>query len=257
MKYVMNERKLAEEILNGEGYGDSFPYTTTILAKYYKSLGYGNDEIKTALDRVIDERVPSVKKQTKDDRIRKALKISGEYPLYETEKISVSTAEMDKVRSVHSGRFRDCTIQKAAFTLVCFAKFLAERGVKDNWVNAEMKDIFSAAGLKLKTERQRLLMHELYKSGFIAVNPVVGKFSVRVLCESGGDTVAEVDNVNEAGLIFEELGGKRFVKCETCGRRVRVTNGRSRFCRDCAVERDRMLARERSRAKREKMITAS
>ena len=138
--------------------------------------------------------------------------------------------------------------------MVCFAKFLAERGSCDGWINTDIKNIFTAAGIKIKIERQQLLLHELYKSGFVAVNPIVGKFCVRVLFVDNGETELEVDNINESGLIFDEYNGRKIVKCQMCGKRFPLArNGKSKFCKDCAVERNRLLSRERHRTKRERI----
>lgn len=246
MNFVMNEKKYAEELLNGEGYGENYSYTTAIMAKYYKRIGYNNREIKVALERLLNERVPFTAPQSRKWWVKRALDIAEKYPLYELDEITVTKSEMEKINTIHSDKFKDGRIRRLAFTLLCFAKFESARGIKDNWVNIELKHIFSAADLKgITKEKQRLFIHELYKGGFISINPVIGKFSMKVLFTETGETELTIQNINEAGKIFRQYNGEKFIKCQRCGKMVAVTNGRSIYCAACAVAVNREKTRER------------
>ncbi len=60
MRFVMNERKFAEEILNGDNLGDGVWYTLSVLAKYFYGQGMSKKEIKAKLSSLISERMPMV-----------------------------------------------------------------------------------------------------------------------------------------------------------------------------------------------------
>lgn len=250
MYYIMNEKKYAEKILKSGEYGKSNNRltTTTSLAKYYKTLGYKKTEIRDILRGVISERVKDAREDTVNFWINKALEISWKYPLYEIDSIVITKTEIDRIKQIHSVCFKDERIQKLAFTLLCLAKFAKERGIKDYWVNTGLKDIFSIAHIKGQTtERQCLLLNELYNDGYIELNPRIKSQSIRVLGVFDGEIEIEVFDINEAGLVFEQYCGKRFIRCDDCGKLVAVTNGRNTFCSECAEERNREKSRERMR----------
>lgn len=246
MTFVMNERKYAEKILNGKGYGENLLYTTNVLAKYYKSLGYEKREIKNILEKIVRERNPDARDGNIDFWIKKSLEISDKHLLYEIDSIVITKPEIEKIKAIHSERFKDYRIQKLAFTLLCLAKFGNARGIKDYWVNINLKDIFKISSIKGQTiEKQCLFINELYKSSYIDLNSKIESQSIKVLGVIEGDAEVVVEDINESGMIYEEYCGKRFARCQVCGKMIAITNGRNLYCRQCAVEIDREKARER------------
>lgn len=259
MNYVMNEKKFAEGILNGEGYGNNLQYTTAIIAKYFKSQGRGNKQIRETLDKLMDERIPhdtyfrwwEVKKRWVD----RALSVAGKYPLYDFDEIVVTKPEMMLVNSIHSDKFKNYRIRRLAFTLLCFAKFEEARGKKDGWINIDNKDIFAAADLKgLTNEKQCLMIHELYKAGYIDISPVIrihGHEGIRIKYIQGGETELTINNINEVGKIFRQYNGEKMIRCKRCGKLVGATGRRMKYCSSCAAVIDREKGRERKRKNRE------
>lgn len=248
MTFVMNERKYAESILNGEGVGDARnrSYTVGVIAKYYSAIGYNSREVKVAVEKLIRERVSGISNKYIENWVKKAVEISKKYPLYELDEIAITKPEMELIKTLHSKKFLDRNLRKLAFTLLCFAKFESMRGIKDNWINIEWSHIFSAANIRGVTiDKQCLMIHELYTLGYIDLNTKIESHNIKVLGVEDGEREISVKNINECGYIFEEYNGKKFVRCERCGAMVPVTNGRNKYCRDCAKNIDREKARER------------
>lgn len=251
----MDEKAYAESVLDNPRLKKVDGQTVTILAKYFRAEGLGDTKIKAALEKYVGERDPIMLAKTRTGLINKSVGLSKKHPLHDI-KIVITRPEMEIINSLTCPPkcgFRAYTLRKLAFTLLCFAKYEAAKGVKGGWTRTKKKFIFAAANIKTTIRKQSALLHQLAYCDppLIELGMKIGYEGIKVLSLREGDAEVPVDDINEAGLIFEELGGKRFVKCETCGRRVRVTNGRSRFCKECAVERDRMLARERKRLKRQ------
>lgn len=247
--FVMNERKYAEDILNGSEFVDAPAFAAKVMAKYFKSKGYKKSQITTEIKQFLVEHTkytaPAIKKITD-----KAIAISDKYPLYEIDKIVVTKPEIEKIKSVHSTAVKDYRLHQFAFSLLCFSKYFALRGMEKGWINAKWSDIFTAAHLPgLNTERKIVLVKELIRSGLIRVPLKSDDECVQVLFTEDGDPEVIVDDINEVGFIFEEYEGKRFIKCQRCGCRVPVTNGRAKLCKPCGVIVDRDKARARARAK--------
>lgn len=250
MNIVMNERKYAESVLSGGNVdsGRNKLYTIGVVAKYYHAIGYNNREMKVAVGNLIKEKFPTASDKCTDSWVKKSLEIAKRYPLYEIDEIVITKPEIALINSLHSERFIDRNLKKFAFTLLCFAKFEGMKGVKECWVNTEWKQIFAAAGIKgMTVDKQCSMIYELYSSGYIDLNSKIKSHGIKVLGVRYGDTEIVVNNINECGYVFEEYNGKKFVKCEKCGAMVPKTNGRVKYCHNCAVEIDREKARERMR----------
>lgn len=248
MTFVMNEEEYAEKLLSGEAVVGikNRSYAVAVIAKYYKALG---DDDKTVADRVgafISERSPGGSAEGVKITIKRALSAAKKYPLYRIGSITVTDREIEIISSLFSDKFKPEKLRRLAFAFLCFSKYEAAKGRKDGWVNIERKHIFQAADLKnIKTEKQLLYIHELCKLGYVDIGLRIGSGGIKVLGYADGEKEVEVDDINEVGYIFEEYEGRRFVKCQRCGRRVPVTNGRTVYCRECAVIVDREKARER------------
>lgn len=248
--FIMNEKIRAERILNGDKAGISWS-DVTILAKYYKSIGYKTQQLKTEIERFIVDNFPNLSVKSKKKIVESALDTSRKCPLYEIDQITITKAEMARIKTLTSTVVKNPRLHRLAFSLLCFVKYFALRGSKDGWVNADWTDIFRAADLRgLSTERKKIIVSALISNNYIYVNPFSDKSCYKLLAtQDEPDSAPEVivDNINEAGLIFEEYNGKRFVKCQMCGCRVPVTNGRAKHCKTCAVIVNRQKARERMR----------
>lgn len=258
MTYVMNEKKFAEELLNGSGYGANSSYTTIIMAKFFKSQGQSNKGIRTALEKLIDERLPyespygrRMWEDTKKRWIDRAVSIAGKFPLYDFDTIAITKPEMEFVNSIHSEKFKDYRIRRFAFALLCFAKFEAARGKKDGWVNIDVKDIFAAADLKgMTSTKQNYLIHELYKAGCVDIGSVIrthGNMGIRVMYIKDGENELSIDNINEVGKIFRQFNGEKVIRCAKCGKLVCATGRRMKYCPNCAalIDKEKNIVRKR------------
>lgn len=249
-EFVMNEKTRAERILSGDKMGLSLQ-DVTILAKYYKSIGYRTQQIKHEIERFIADNFPNVSVKAKKKIAESALDASRKYPLYEINQIVVTKAEIARIQSLSSTMVKNPRLHKLAFTLLCLAKYSALRSGKDGWVNAKWVDIFAAANLRgIGTERKKIIISALIANNYIYVPPLSDKSCYKLLAtQDEPDSTPEVivDNLNESGLVFEEYNGKRFIRCQMCGCRVAITNGRAHYCKQCSLIINRQKARERMR----------
>lgn len=250
MNIVMDEEEYAKMLLEGNA-AVAFKersYATAVIAKYYRALGYDDKGVKNSVGLFVEKQFPDASGKSAEFLINRAAATAKKYPLFKISEIMVTDKEVDTIRSLHSEKFKSEKLQRLAFTLLCFSKFEAAKGRKDGWVNTDRKRIFLAADLKnVKTEKQLLYIHELCKAGYLDVSLKIGSGGMKVLGYADGENVIVVDDINEAGYVFEEYEGRRFIRCDVCGKRVPVTNGRNKYCHDCAANVDREKARERMR----------
>lgn len=246
MNLIMNERKFAEELLNGEKNIQSGSYVTSVLAKYYKNLDHSDKVIAAEIEQILIERFPDSSPQTRKRWIKNALKKAKGNPLYEIDQVTITKPEMEKIEAIHSDKFQDRRVKMLAFAILALAKYNLARGGSGGWVNLEWKYIFQIADLRGVTcEKQNLMLHELDNSGLIKITSKLSSLSLQVLFLEDGESAIVIDDINEAGKIYQQHMGRRYVKCQKCGKRVAVTNGRTKRCPDCAEEHNKMMARER------------
>lgn len=250
MGLVMNEEEYAKMLLDGNA-GVAFKeraYAVTVVAKHYRSLGYDDKNVRAGVGRFVEKQFPDASGKSADYLINRAVAAAKKYPLFKIDEIAVTDKEMEIIRSLRSEKFKSEKLQRLAFTLLCFSKFEASKGRKDGWVNTDRKRVFEAADLKnVKTERQLLYIHELCEAGYIDVSLKIGSGGIKILGIADGTPAVMVDNINETGYVFEELEGRRFKKCCVCGKKIPVTNGRNKYCRDCATAVNREKTKERMR----------
>lgn len=94
MRFVMNEKAYAEEILANPQYKKIDGQTVTILAKYFRAEGLGDTKIKAALEKFVGERDPIMLAKTRTGLINKSVRLSKKPPLYDI-KIVISKPEME------------------------------------------------------------------------------------------------------------------------------------------------------------------
>lgn len=248
MNFVMNEEEYAETLLGGDNAIDPKSRTSavTVIAKYYRSLGYDDKDVGDCIETFVTGRFPDAPRKSVDFWVSHAVAASKKYPLFKIGDITVTDKELELIKNLNSDKFKPEKLQRLAFAFLCFSKFEAAKGRKDGWVNTERKYIFRAADLKnVKPEKQLLYVHELCKLGYVDISLKIGSGGIKVLGVADGEPAVIVNDINEVGYIFEEYEGRRFVKCRICGKRVPVTNGRSIYCRECAVTVNREKTRER------------
>ncbi len=248
MTFILNEKKYAENILNGDGYGENNLYTTNVMAKYYKYLGYNQREIRVALKRLISERRPDISERTVKFWIKKSLKLAETHSLCELDEIIITDTEIGRIKKIHSEKFKDSRVQRLAFTLLCLAKFSRTRGIKDYWINVDYKHIFRLADLKgITIDEQCLMIHELYAIGYIDLNPKIESHSIKVLGVADGKKEIVVKDINESGLIYEEYCGGKVAVCQKCGKIVKYSTNKKIYCQQCAINENRKKTKKKMR----------
>lgn len=254
MEYILNEKKYAEHILQ-EGYvtNKNLLYSVNVLAKYYKTLGYERREARKALKDWLAKNNTRLPDSAAAAWIKRALETAERQSLCDIDYIEITQPELDRIRAIHSSRFKDISVQKLAFSLLCLAKFGYHKGIKSYWVNAPYKYFFGIANLAIPIEKQNLFVNELYKDGYIDLNPKIENHNIKVLGIFEGETAVTVANLNEAGLVYEEICGKKFSKCTRCNKMIAITNGRNLYCKSCAKENNREKTRERIKKIRTEM----
>lgn len=251
-KIIMNELEYISKLKEKGNLGENIGYAVGLLAKYYRQQGDDIDVIKQKLEADLRKYEPKINNKLRDMYIANALSHIDNRNLNIVNEIIITKSEMNSVMNITTGGegIRVTSLQRLAFTLLCFAKFELAKGKSEPWVNYDLKYIFKAAKLTGFTkQKNNLCLHELYTKGLIDLNNRVDSLSIKVtfVDKSNNDIALRVGDINYAGDYFWQYMGGKYIECQNCGKLVPKSNGRSngrlKYCPDCAI----MINREKTK----------
>lgn len=234
----MNEYKYAENLANKSNFtledlGTKPSATLGILAKYYRMQDKSDDEITQLLKEFVkkclgkdfqeSKWVESITYQVKKSK-------SNKYSLRQVDKVYITKSELNTIQKVESK-----VKQKVLFALLVVAKYYNLVSDKNNnWTNLEMKQIFKIANVQLTIQNQALLIHELYKDGYIKLNKKVGSPNIAVnIIDNNSEVVLEITRLKDAGKEYLMYCGENYVRCKRCGDIFRKTVNNNKYCKKC------------------------
>lgn len=248
---VLNERACAESALENLSLGTKPVETIRRVGKYYYSLGYKKAQIAKLLEEFLikcDPNINIVKWQGMIDSIVKSV---DKYKLIEIAGIPITKSEIEAIRAIDTKHYKNSQLQRLMFTMLCLAKYSnALNPANNNWVNRQDKEIFSLANIVITSKRQSLMINDLWKLDYIGYSKVVDNININVkIVDDTSEQVLFIDDFRNLGnqyLMYFGDDGK-YKRCECCGKVVKVTSGRQKYCPDCAVDINRQKAAERYR----------
>lgn len=241
---ILNEKAYAEQAINSLTLGNSPIETLSRVARYYYSEGYKKKEISGLLEDFMLKCDPStniVKWQNIIDRLARA---SDKYELIDVPGVFITKSEMRSIKSI-DGKL----LQRLMFTMLCLSKYgnlVSE--LNNNWVNRDDKDIFGLANIKVTSQRQSLMINDLWKMNLIGFSRVVDNININVkIVDDESPVELFIGDFRNLGNQYMKYCGEKYIECQCCGKVVKKNNGKQKYCHDCAVEIDRAKARERRR----------
>ena len=234
---IMNEVKVAEDIIKGK-IGEFSPANVIgILSKYYTQIqNKSNKEIKNLIISCLIKNWKCINVSEWDSFIDKAIKNGDKYPINKVSKIPITKNEIDTIKKIPIKRQ-----QKLAFAYLVMAKFnCIVNG--STWVNESMDMVMKAANISwINTSKRDYDIHDLYKMKLITLPKRIDKVNIKVeFIDMEGKEVFNVMSLKNLGKIWcyhESVDKKICIDCgnpfEVCGtaRRTKVR------CDECQHER--------------------
>lgn len=232
MELILNERKHAEELLETGNVGRKPSAAVTLLVRYYYHIhGLRRKKILAAVDEFMTVNYPGWNMDEWLNTITRYINTAKKYPLLELDQISVSSTEMEVIKSVQN---EQC--EKLLFASVCAAKYYyAINELNNGWVNVKLPQLFKMAN---QSGSKRDKLHRVYDLRML--NTV----SLAVRGDSTNFHVDIIDNLDEAYKIYRmtDLGNEymvltgRGLYCEKCGRYEKQNKNKTKkYCKQCAA----------------------
>ena len=229
----------------------SMVYFITLIAKYYLS-----DEIDAeSLSKIVKEKLlefdlENYQEYKYHDKIMKICTslFDGNIDknFREQEYIPIYENELKVIESLPNDRQK-----KLMFTFFALARYMN----CDGWINKKtskgISEVFKLANVTLTSDKRNELLHELYSNGYISLGKKVDNLNIKVQLDDSGEIVYKVRDFNNLGNQYIGNFKKGYKQCECCGKRVKITNNRVKYCNSCYKRINESDAKNRMKKYRE------
>lgn len=232
MPIIFNEREHAKKVLK-EGLKTSRnkDFELQLVASYLREQGYNDKELEEELHLFCKSNFSDYNKVKMFDYIDNKVKRSKKRKLKDDFSVKITQAEIDTVFSEDNVKY-----QKLLFVYLVLAKYYMENSNSDKYyVGCEDNDIFKLCDMYTRKQERLDMMHYLTVKGYIT--PTSKMSSIVNYVNEDSEVVMEVVPDETMVYRFEEkyLGGI-FINCEICGKLVKKTNNRLKYCKECAKD---------------------
>lgn len=187
-------------------------------------------------------------------RLKTFAKNADRYPLCECNGVWITANELKTITSIHNK-----VLERLSFTLLCLAKFNDFRNpVNNHWVSYSNGEIYKMACINTTAFNKDINYHRLRELGLIEYAKKVNNLNIRVLfIDESGDEALFISDFRALGYEWRLWKGERYIRCEGCNILVKNTNGKRKYCNDCAAAGKRALDRQRMQRRRSIQICES
>lgn len=166
------------------------------------------------------------------ETLDKFVKNAAKYPLVHIDYVPVTKSELEKIELLESRRH-----QRLMFSMLCIAKFYDLKNPQNNhWVNQDDKVVFALASTPMSKHDQNIVLHELFKAGYIKFSQKVDNLNSQVqIIDNDSPVVLKISDFRKLGYEYMLYKGANYIRCKNCGKLVKQNkNGTKQFCDDCA-----------------------
>ena len=163
----------------------------------------------------------SVERQV--DRTRNNPPINIEY-------IGITQKELEDI-----ARLKSPPVERIAFTALCLAKYRNILCVRNNnWICTSHKMLFSLSSVNKTGYEKEMMIHKLVKAGMLQPALAVGNTNLQVkFIDDSSLIVLKITDMRELGKEYMLYRGKKYARCENCGRLFYKRSNSQLYCKNC------------------------
>ena len=231
--------------------GLSMVYFITLIAKYYLPLLTDNKSLSDIVKKeLLEFDLDNYQEYKYHNKIMKICTSlfdgSIDNNFREQEYIPIYENELKVIESLPNDRQK-----KLMFTFFALARYMD----CDGWINKKtskgISEAFKLANVTLTSDKRNELLHELYSNGYISLGKKVDNLNIKVQLDDSGEIVYKVRDFNNLGNQYIGNFKKGYKQCECCGKRVKITNNRVKYCNSCYKRINESDAKNRMKKYRE------
>ena len=251
--YILNEKEYIGNILASKKKPDdlSMGYLITLIAKYCYSDRINADELSDMIKKKLSEfDLENYQEYQYHNKIiatcQEICTGSTEHTFREREFIPIYESELAFIDSLPNDRQK-----KLMFTLFTIARYMD----CDGWINKktakEISEVFRLSNVTLTSDKRNELLHELYRNGHISFGKKINNLNIRVKLTHSGKVGYPVKEFHNIGYQYIGHFKKGYKQCCLCGKPIKITNNRMKYCSNCYKKANKSDAKNRMKKYRE------
>lgn len=257
MKFLINESQLLETVLQQRAIlSDKPTYSFRVLIKHYFRQGYDRSGVLLALEQFLREQ-PNynfVRWEKHLERLTASIYKENlnkpdvdKYLPTDVKEVKVYVDELAELRKIE-----DLSAEKLAFAILVTCKVRnALRGTFSSFFVPDRELYRDAALSPEDKKREKKLMYILNNKELVSIPMLVSSRNYNALfLRDSGIEVMTIRDFEHVALYYERWTGQKNIAECNCGRLFVRTSNRSKYCKVCAIERNRELTREKMRNNR-------
>ena len=243
MKIILNEKEILDKSLE-QGYIDNKPsITIKLLAKHFFSIGQNKNQVIDSIDNFMEKYQKNYNFMDWQKVIKRIVNKTSKLESFEFVNITsveIYQEELEEIKKIDNLR-----LEKLAFVLLVYSKIYNQMNKNEkNWVNSSIGDIFSDTKMAVSKKNQCLMINKLSDMKLLEVSKKVDCTNIKVLFTKYEGN-KKIDITDFRDFIYEYLrwNGEKIGVCEgeNCGRLIKITNNRQKYCPICWKERHQEL----------------
>lgn len=244
---IISESKEVERLLNCESssnWGIGMGKVVMLIGKYYYSLGLERQEVYKSINSYLKEQMDKYTPKKWSEMINNILDTIEKnewYNLIDIDSITITKAEWNTIIGIGNVK-----LEKIAFVLLCYIKVYRARGSSNDKMN-NISDILKESGLRAVDEN-KLLFADLRDLGLIQIGTLKHMFIKPLYINEESNKYIKIDDFEKVISYYDEYKNKvKYGRCKVCGKRIKITNNRGKYCKVCGKDIDRKKAIERKK----------
>jgi len=233
MKIILNEKEILDKSLN-KGFIDKKPSNTIkLLAKHFFSIGQNKNQVIDSIDNFMEKNYKNynfIDWQNIIKRIVNKISKLEKFEFINIFNVIIYKEELEIIKKIDNLRS-----EKLAFVLLVYSKIYNQMNKNEtNWVNSDLRDIFSDTKMAVSKKDQCLMINKLGDMKLLEVSRRVDCTNIKVLfTQNNGNKKLVINDFRDFVLAYLKWKGEKIGNCERCGILIKAYNSR-KYCDECA-----------------------
>lgn len=215
----------------------------SIYARYlYHEQKMKKPEIIQELDGFMSKYYPNYNPIDWIDNIEKYANKANKYPLCKCDGVWITKNELQSIE-----RINNKVLERLAFTLLCLAKFRNFKNPNNNnWINYSNGEIYSMACINVSAFEKDIKFNRLKELGLIEYAKKINNLNIQILfLNDDSENMLFISDFRKLGYEWRLYKGEKYIRCADCGILTKNTNGKRRYCKDCAEDKNKIKSLKR------------
>ena len=236
MSIIFNEENYAKNILEkGIQLSSKTNYSLLLVATYLREQGETDKEIELNLHKIAERSFSDYNWVKFYPIVDLAVRKSKRYNLKRNPPITITEKEMNIILGE-----KDDKIKKLMFVYLVLAKYYMSNNHTDKYyVSYNDTDIFKLCDMFVRKDDRLDFMHYLTTKGYI--EPTLYMSSIVYYVHEDSLPVLTFKPDIDMVYYFEQYLGGIFINCSECGKLVKKTNNKTKYCKECAKNKKEEL----------------